>query len=232
VLVHRSFSHEKFIEHNEVAGFVIAVVGVIYAVLIAFVTVIVWEGFSQAHLRAAREADAAADVWHLARDLPAASGARIRTDLHRYADVVIGDEWPAMRQGLSSEEAQHLIVRLIDDVAQIDVKTQREANIQSHLLGRLQDMADLRRARIGDNGSGLPGVMWLGLLLGAATLIGFVYLFGMRNFTAQLLITAALAIVIGIEFSLLLELDYPFRGDVSVAPERWLFVRDLMSNGG
>ena len=35
-------------EHNDVAGFIIAVVGVIYAVLLAFVVIVSWENFSQA----------------------------------------------------------------------------------------------------------------------------------------------------------------------------------------
>jgi len=100
--------------------------------------------------------------------------------------------------------------------------------LQSHLLERVQTVADLRRARISSDESGIPLVLWLGLVVGAVTLIGFVYLFGMRNFTTQLLITAALATVIGITFSLLLELDYPFRGEVSISPERWEYFRDIM----
>jgi hypothetical protein len=75
----------------------------------------------------------------------------------------------------------------------------------------VQTVADLRRARISSNESGIPFVLWIGLIVGAVILVGFVYLFGMRNFTTQLLITAALAIVIGISFSLLFELDYPSR---------------------
>ncbi len=230
VLVHRSFSHEKFIEHNEVAGFVIAVVGVLYAVLIGFLTIIVWEDFSHAEQSAGQEADAATDVWHLARDLPPASGNRIRSDVRRYADAVVDDEWPKMRRGQSSAEAERLVERLIDDVANFDPRTPRESNMQSHLLDRVQTVADLRRARINSNESGIPLVLWLGLIVGAVTLVGFVYLFGMRNFTAQLLITAALATVIGISFSLLLELDYPFRGEVSISPQRWEFLRDIMRN--
>ena len=35
-------------DHNEVAGFIIAVVGVIYAVLLGFVVIVSWENFSEA----------------------------------------------------------------------------------------------------------------------------------------------------------------------------------------
>lgn len=45
VLVKRSFPKSDFIVHNEVAGFLIAVVGVLYAVLLGFLTIVVWEQF-------------------------------------------------------------------------------------------------------------------------------------------------------------------------------------------
>lgn len=222
VAVHRYFRHVDFIAHNEVAGFIVAVVGVMYAVLLAFLTVIVWEHFAQSEERAQAEVDAATDVWRYDRLLPARTAQQIRDDLGRYAEVIANDEWPKMRNGESSPEAQRLIIRLIDAAASAPVNGAQQANLQNHLLDRVQTMADLRRHRISDSRSGIPLVLWVGLLIGAVTLIGFLYLFGVKNFTAQLLMTAATATMIGISFGLILELDYPFRGYVSVSPERWV----------
>lgn len=59
VLVHRSFKAVSFIEHNEVAGFIIAVVGVLYAVILGFLTVIVWEHYAQSDERKCGPARAA-----------------------------------------------------------------------------------------------------------------------------------------------------------------------------
>jgi hypothetical protein len=68
------------------------------------------------------------------------------------------------------------------------------------------------------------------LVVGAVTIIGFEYLFGLRNFVVQLLMTAATAAIIGLAFAVVIELDYPFRGDVSIAPERWVeFNHDLQT---
>jgi hypothetical protein len=83
VLVRRSFPRPDFIEDNEVAGFIFAVVGVLLAVLLAFLTVIVWENFAQAEQRAQSEVDAATDVWRLSRHLPPPDASRLRADLRR-----------------------------------------------------------------------------------------------------------------------------------------------------
>jgi hypothetical protein len=220
LLVHRTFAKTAFNEHNEVAGFVLAIVAVLYAVLLAFVTIVVWEHYQQVDERARSEVDAATDVFRLARHLPSPNAHRLEDDLGRYVTSVFSDEWPHMQNG-GNPKTQSLIIVLIDDIAGFDPHTAQQANVQNRLLDRVQVMADLRRARIYDTGSGVPSVLWVGLLIGAATIACFIYLFGMRNFRVQLLMTAATFVLIGLSFGLILELDYPFRGSISVTPERW-----------
>lgn len=229
VLVRRSFAKTNFIEHNEVAGFIIAVVGVLYAVLLGFLTIAVWEHYSQSEERAQSEVDAATDVWRFGRLLAPPEAHRIRDDLDRYTLAVAQDEWPKMRNGGSSQEAQRLIVLLIDDIASIPVTGPQRSNLQNHLFDRVQVMADLRRTRVNDNHATVQPVMKLGLSIGAATVIGFLYLFGLENFRVQLFMTAATSAMIGILLGLILLLDYPFRGDVSVSPERWFVLHETIT---
>ncbi len=222
IVVHRSFPKTDFIAHNEVAGFIIAVVGVIYAVLLGFLTIIVWENFSQSEERAHQEVNAATDIARFAHHLAPDEALRVRDDLGRYTAAIVTDEWPKMQRGASSAQAQRLIVRLMDDIASLRTPSLQQSNLQNHLLERVQTMADLRGRRISDNQSDVPAVLWLALIIGACTVIGFVYLFGLKNFTVHLLMTAACAITIGLAFGLIVVLDYPFRGDVSVSPDRWI----------
>jgi hypothetical protein len=229
VLVHRSFRSVSFIEHNEVAGFVIAVVGILYAVLLGFLTVIVWEHYAQSEERAQAEVDAATDIWRFARLLPTPQAKRIRTDVERYAVAVASDEWPKMQRGESSSQAQQRIIELITDVAQIPLDGTQLSNLQSHLFDRVQVMADLRRHRINDNRSTVLPVIKFALMIGACLVIGFLYLFGLENFRVQLLMTAATAGMIGVLLALIVLLDYPFRGDVSVSPERWIELHATMT---
>jgi hypothetical protein len=57
---------------------VIAVVGILYAVLLGFLTVIVWEHYAQSEERAQAEVDAATDIYRFGRLLPAPQAQRIR----------------------------------------------------------------------------------------------------------------------------------------------------------
>ena len=229
VLVRRTFAKTQFIEHNEVAGFIVAIVGVLYAVLLAFVTVVVWEHYDQSEDRARSEVDAATDIWRLARHLPSPAAKRIRADVTRYAASVESDEWPKMRYGMFSPVTQREIVTLTDDIAAYDALSRKQANLQNRLLERVQVVADFRRHRIYDTTSGVPRVLWVALVTGSLTIAGFVYLFGMTNFRVQLLMTCSVAIMIGLSLGTILELDYPFRGTVSVNPERWAALGEMIA---
>ncbi len=58
VLVRRCFSLDRLTINNEVAGFKFATVGVIYAVLVAFAVIVVWEKFSDAQAAVVQEGGA------------------------------------------------------------------------------------------------------------------------------------------------------------------------------
>lgn len=55
VLVRRWVGIERLVLNNEVAGFIFAIIGVVYAVLLAFVIIAVWEKFSEGQTSVARE---------------------------------------------------------------------------------------------------------------------------------------------------------------------------------
>src|SRR3954451_24375505 len=95
LLVRRSVALSTLEGHNDVAGFIIAVIGVLYAVLLAFVVVISWQNFDEAHQTASSEAQL---VDGLYRDAPAfqPQTADMRQKLDSYARSVVTQEWPAM----------------------------------------------------------------------------------------------------------------------------------------
>src|ERR687895_1532519 len=85
--------------HNDVAGFIYAALGVIYAVLLALVVIAVWEEYGTAKETVEQEANAAADIFWLADRLPESRGTRIQELCRSYAEEVVDNEWPLMEQG-------------------------------------------------------------------------------------------------------------------------------------
>ena len=227
-LVYRYVPHRDFVKHNDVAGFVLAIIGVVYAVLLSFVVVVVWQEFENSDATAQREASAAADMYRLSAAYPAPFRQLIRAELRRYTRLMIDDEWPAMRLGGASRAAKDLTGLLADELSSYKPGTSNQVQVQAVMLGSLRVFLDSRRQRLHDNETGIPRILWGVLIASGVITIGFVYLFGMENFRIQLLMTALLAAIIGLMFTLIVELDYPFRGDTSISPHSWLLVEDQL----
>jgi uncharacterized membrane protein YgaE (UPF0421/DUF939 family) len=70
LLVQRLVPPERREQHNDVAGFIYAVLGVAYAVLLAFVVIVVWQEYKTAQTNVESEANELAGVYFLASRLP------------------------------------------------------------------------------------------------------------------------------------------------------------------
>jgi hypothetical protein len=221
VAVRRVFPHIDFRAHNDVGGIVLGVTGGLFAVMLAFIVAIVWQEFDAASQRVAVEVGAATDLWHVARGLPVPVGPEVRRNLTVYARAMLDDEWAAMRTGGRSKRAESVLTRTFEDVARFRPANAGEANAQSVSLQYLGALHDARHRRLDDNASGVSPFEWTILLIGAIVVIGICYLVGMTSLRAQLLMTAAVAAMIASVFVLVFELDYPFRGDLSIAPAGW-----------
>jgi hypothetical protein len=85
--------------HNDVAGFIYAALGVIYAVLLALVVIAVWEEYDAASVTVEQEANALAEIFWLAHRLPEPEGSHIQELARSYAQDVIDEEWLLLEQG-------------------------------------------------------------------------------------------------------------------------------------
>src|SRR5918998_3855940 len=170
-LVQRLVPAEKRQEHNDVAGFLYAVVGVIYAVLLALLVIAVWEHYQKARETVESEANAVADIAWLAHRLPEPERHALQEDARSYAQEVVDNEWPLMEQGIegvqSFPEGWDLIDDLRTTLQEVEPRTVAEQELYAEGLDRIQRLGDARRMRVVAAKEGMPGVLWAVLVFGA-----------------------------------------------------------------
>lgn len=215
--VERIASREVRIAHNDLAGFILAVIGVIYAVLLAFVTIGVWERYQQAESRSFDEAGQLAVVYRDADAFPQAR--ELRVLVRDYTEAVIFDEWPKMRRGEESPEADALIERIDRTVRTLPVTTILRQDVHAQVLEAINTAQNDRDERLSEDATGIHGIMWLVLVSGGVLTVGFTFLFGFRNARMQVMMTGALGLLIGLVLFLTVALNYPYRGSISVQPD-------------
>lgn len=206
--------------HHEVAGFIIGVLGAIYAVLLAFVVVALWNQYEDASAAVAREANQLSDLAHVTRGFSDPKGRhRLTGMIGAYTRSAINDEWPTMAEGEASLRTQSALDQLWRAYLEIDPETYRDSTLYDQSLSTLREMSDSRRLRLFASRNDLPILIQLLLWGGGLITISFTYFFGVESIRAQSLMTAGLTGIIAFNLFLVLALDNPFHGFLRVPPE-------------
>jgi uncharacterized membrane protein YraQ (UPF0718 family) len=219
ILVQRLVPTEVRMQHNDVAGFIYAVLGVVYAVLLGLMVVAVWEQWNAAADKADQEASVLAEVFWVADRMPESEGHHIQELVRSYARVVVGEEWPLMRQGKSSQKAWALLDEIRSEVQDVQPSTPAQQVLYEQGLERGHELADARGERLLLADHGLPAILWVVLIIGGVVVISFTYLFGLDSTVIHVLMVAALALIIALVLFTVAELDFPFRGGIRLGPD-------------
>lgn len=199
--------------NNEVAGFKYAVVGVFYAVLLAFVVIAVWEEYRDTETAVRDEAKAVLNLHRVAHGLPGESGAAIHKYLLAYISDVRAHEWPSMARGEASETVTKTIDQLTHAVFTVQPQTPKEVALYQDALRLLGVITNNRNERLDSATGSVTGMLWFVLIIGGLITLGYPAFFGSTNLAAQILMTAALAALVALSLLLGLAFDYPFTGD-------------------
>jgi hypothetical protein len=226
VLVQRLVPTQRRMQHNDVAGFIYAVLGVSYAVLLGLVLIAVWEKWDAADTLTADEANELAGLFYWAHALPQPEGRHIQELVRSYDRVVVEEEWPLMAQGRSSPKAWDTLDELRGAILGLQPpKGAKHMGYDqmrySEMLEQLHDLGNARRERLLAAEQGLPPILWVVLILGGVITVGFTYLFGLENTLVHLIMVAALALIVSMSLFTVAALDYPFKGDIRIHPSAY-----------
>ncbi len=218
-LMHTYWPYAKRREHNDVAGFVFAGIGVMYGVLLAFVVIAASDGLDNGRNITYTEANELANVYWLSRGLPQPQSAAIDGLALNYARTVIDTEWPLMAKGESSGQAQLLLDRIRDDVLGFTPTSDRQEVIYEQALTSVDALSAARRDRLVAMNDTIPEPMWIVLIIGGLITVCFCLLFGLQNKIVHAGMVASLAVLVTISLILIKNMQYPFAGDPHIGPE-------------
>jgi hypothetical protein len=205
--------------HNDVLVPLFLTAGTLYAVLLGFLVIAVWESFGEASNNASEEASTLTTLYRQTNGMPTAERTEMRKLLREYNELVITDEWKIQAAtGGGSTKARKAIGELYRAYS---VMSREEANssINVEFLNTLRTVANDRNRRALQASEHLPSVLWVELLFGGAVVVGMSALLYMELRWAQMLATSLMAALIGTLLLVTLLLNTPFKGPLALAPE-------------
>jgi len=211
--------------HNDVAAAIFSIIGVTYAVLLAFVAMLAWDGFNRAKAASYAEAAVIGDVYNLSAGFIDPERSSIRREIVGYARQVVTAEWPRQAEGRAVDPASDQLDAL--NRLALAVPAQSDRDLRSALVEAIERLWDARQTRLLAAQSTIPGIVWFVVIAGGTLTIAFGSFLGAPSLRMQLAMLATLAASGALVLILIIALSNPFRGDfrVSTAPFQHILSR-------
>ncbi|MFA6037923.1 MAG: hypothetical protein WC748_07380 [Legionellales bacterium] len=190
---------------------------VLSALLLTFMVVLLWQSYDILQQNVVNEAKTIGRLEIFTESLPVDHDKKISGLLESYVNVLVNEEWPAMRLGQSSPKASEILLELRYAIEAIDAKTPALSNYRHDMLQDYNDIVFARNLRLDHLGTTIP-VFFLVTI--TVNLLGMFLLLCLLNPASHkrshfffLITTSA---ILGLNFSFLIVLDYPFSGELSI----------------
>ena len=204
--------------------------GILFALLVGFIAVEVWNNFDKAKIAVATEASALRAVVLLSGNFPEEQKKRIYALVDRHIEESINKEWPAMahRRATLSTLRANALIEALQDVLALKPADETQRIAQPEIMKALETAMDARRQRIVVSQSSVGTVKWAGIVLQAlCTLVAIAMVHSDNRLACAIAMTL---FATGIALSLLLIAAYsrPFTGEISVKPD---LLRQVVTSG-
>ncbi|AKK26169.1 DUF4239 domain-containing protein [Mycobacterium sp. EPa45] len=229
VLARRILPQRRLARSGDLAGHVFNLAGVLYAVLVAFVVVVVWEQLNQAEKGTEAEAAAISDLLRDSAGLPVADRAEIQHSLIAYTNDIVDDEFPRMRHGETVEQQSEHLTAVWQSFLHIEPVSQSEISFFRQSISRLDELGSARKTRISGSQAEIPGELWVLLLGGGMVMLLFTYLFPSTDVVVHGGLIALAGSLLAFVLYLIFAMEHPFVGSIAVSPAAYENVLDTWS---
>jgi hypothetical protein len=190
-------------------------VALVYGALLGFTVVVAWEQFSSAEANVTNESSTLATMYRQTVSLPAPEQATMRGLLRDYT-AAVKVEWDSQGSSAASATARIAITDMYRVLGQ--PQSSNAGAINAEIRGQLNMLTSQRNTRILDTKPRIPGLLWSGLLFGGVLLIGLIGFTHLSNLINHMILSSAIAILLGLLLFLIFWLDHPFGRELGVTP--------------
>lgn len=229
-VLHRKWPNEERRKNNELVGWQITLVGTTYAVIVGFMLYAVWTNFQQADANVEAEADCLVNVVRSAKGLDATQRLKIESLARQYVNSVLTQEWPAMSDNRYTRVSVPIVEELWTTTTNTETRNTSQQTSLDHAITELSAMSGHRRVRLTEAISGIPGILWTVLIVGAVVTILSACLFGSLDIRLHFIQVLMLSLLIGLLLAAISDISRPFQGYVHVSSGGFERARATLEN--
>jgi len=212
---------------NEMVGNSLSNFFVLYGILLGLLAVATYQNYSTVGDIVDKEASSMSALYRDFSVYPQPFRSQLQNALREYARYTIEEGWKQQRKGLLPEGEPKRSGLIAKTLLAFEPSTESEKIVHAEALRQSTHRIELSRARMSNVTLGLPTVLWWVVAFCALMNIVLIWMQDME-IHVHLILGAVLASILGAIIFLIVELDNPFRGVVSIGPDSIARVYDTV----
>ncbi len=230
LLVRKRYDKRQTASDHEVGGYMLSILGTLYAVVLGFVVVDVSEQVRSAKADISTEVNSILNINRFADSLSDKSKQELNAALVNYTQSVADVEWPILPKGVLCKETWFAMKHIWRAIKEIDPQTPKEQAFYSSILESYNQLQTARRNRLIAAAGYISPVLWMVLIGGATVTIIFTYFFSTHTVRSQVVMTSLVAVTLGLNLYLIVVYSSPFSGDLKISPISFRLATAIMQN--
>jgi len=219
----RKYANVKILRsHNEVTGFLFLAIASFYAFLLSFIVFMVWGQLNETRGNVSKEGSNAMGLYRGIKFYP--DTVESKQLMIVYLDFiynVIDEEFPNMQQMKPSRKTPESFDRVFYKMEHLNPKNQFQIQLVAEMFNHLNELATYRGLRETSFEKEIPLPLWWPMILGAIITIICSMLLDIEHTRMHVSLNALLGIFIGMIFFIILLLDHPYSGSLSIKPQSY-----------
>jgi len=202
--------------------------GVYFGILLGLLALAAFDNFGRTQAQVAEEASQLASLYRDVDAYPEPARSELKGYLQDYTRYVIDKAWPLQRQGVIPREGTRIVSAFQRALTRFEPQTRGQEILHAEAMGQFNDFVGARRLRLNAVQGGIPAIMRCVVAIGVLTNMFLIWLLDMK-LLPHLFLGGANMFFLATLIALVVAMDNPFRGEVSVSSAAYeLVYQDLM----
>lgn len=223
-----TFFFRKFVKmkilrsHNEVTGFLFLSIASFYAFLLSFVVFMVWGQLNETQNNVSKEGSSALGLYRDIKYYPdTIESKQLMIVYLDFVYNVIDEEFPNLGRMKPSRKTTESYNRVFYKIEHLNPKNQFQIQLVAEMFNHLNQLDTYRGLRSTTLENEIPFPLWFPLLLGALITIVCAILLDIEHQRMHVALNTLLGVFIGMLFFIIILLDHPYSGSLSIKPESY-----------
>jgi len=227
-LVNSIFTPFQLEPNNLVGGAKFTFLGEVYAVTLGLAMIGAFDHYTTAQTNAQKEAATLASLASAAEayNLPEQIDQRIAMEraIREYARSVVEQEWGVQSYGIADAEVSARLDEIARAFMDVEPRNAAQVSLQQNTVEWVRQVNEYRTLRLTTVSRSLVALVWIVVIGGTLIAVIFPWFFGTVNIVAQTSMSAVLTSFLVVHLIMVMQLSYPFVGDVAISPAAFINV--------